>query len=76
MPTLTDLIARRDAYYIAELEILKAQELRNNDKFYRMPELQAVQKMIGALDLQIARKQASDAGQGLRFSVANLNRGQ
>jgi hypothetical protein len=66
---------RLDAYLAAELEILKAQEVRGGDRAHRRAELKDVQLMISALQRQLARENASDLGQaGLKYSLANLSR--
>lgn len=65
---------RLDAYLAAELEILKAQEVRGGDKVHRMAELEEVRKAIKDLQTQLAREQAKADGSRMRFSLANLNR--
>ena len=65
---------RLDAYMAAELEILKAQEIRGGDKTHRMAELADVQKMIETLEAKVSREAAAADGKRLRFSLANLNR--
>jgi len=75
MPTEASIQTRLDAYYAAELEILTAQEMRNNDKTHRMADLVVIQSKIELLERQLGRKQSSDAGEGsFRFTKANLNR--
>ena len=63
---------RLDAYLAAESEILAAQEIRGNDRTYRMAELQEVRKAIKELETQVAREKVR-AVRGLRFSVGNFN---
>ena len=75
MATATQIQTRLDAYYAAELEILSAQEMRSNDKTHRMAELETIRKQIDVLEMQLARKQAADAGGGnFGFTRVNLNR--
>lgn len=72
MSTITE--TRLAAYLAAEISILKAQEIRNGDRAYRQTELRDVRDQIDKLQRQVAREQASAAGQrGLNFSVANLS---
>lgn len=66
---------RLDAYLAAELEILKAQEVRGGDRSHRRAELADVQATIAALQRQLAREDAAALGQGgLKYSLANLSR--
>ena len=75
MPTEASIQTRLDAYYAAELEILTAQEMRNNDKTHRMADLVVIQSKIELLERQLGRKQRSDDDEHtLGFSKANLNR--
>lgn len=63
--------ARLDAYLETERAILKAQEMRGNDRWFRMADLAEVRRAIKELQLQLSRE---SAGGGVRFSLANLNR--
>lgn len=72
MSTVTE--TRLAAYLAAEISILKAQEIRNGDRAFKQTELADVRDQIDKLQRQVAREQASAAGQrGLNFAVANLS---
>lgn len=73
MPTLAE--TRLAAYVAAEVEILKAQEVRGAEgRGHRMAELRDVQKQITSLRAQVAREQQRAAGgDRLGGSVVNLS---
>ena len=72
MSTVTE--TRLAAYLAAEISILKAQEIRNGDRSYKQTELADVRDQIDKLQRQVAREQASAAGQrGLNYALANLS---
>jgi len=62
---------RLAAYLAAELDILKAQEVRGGDRGHRMTELREVRDQIDRLQLQLAREQSGR--RGLNYALADLS---
>ena len=63
---------RLDSYYVAEAEILSAQETAGGDRKVRMAELKDIQKQIAILEARLTREQNALNGTQA-FAVANLN---
>lgn len=68
MPSVTE--TRLNAYLAAELEILKAQEVRGSDRMHRMTELGEVRAQIEKLQLQLSRENRKQGG--LNHSLATF----